>query len=83
MVLEPEAPAGGCLPSSPIPPHHQLCPVPSPANLHDFFSVAALGITFSDSVSCCVKKLLSELLKGKSPSLNFYPQLLADELVIT
>lgn len=48
-----------------------------------FFSIAALGITFNDSVSCCVKKLLSELLKGKSPPLNFYPQLLADELVIT
>jgi len=36
-----------------------------------FPPVAALGITFSDSVSCCVKRLLSELLKGKSPHLTF------------
>lgn len=36
-----------------------------------FFPIAALGITFNDSVSCCVKRLLSELLKGKSPHLTF------------
>lgn len=48
-----------------------------------FSSLAALGITFSDPLSCCVKKLLSESLKGKSPHLTFLLWPLADELVIT
>lgn len=48
-----------------------------------FSSLAALGITFSNPVSCCVKRLLSELLKGKSPHLSFFLWPLADELVIT
>lgn len=48
-----------------------------------FPSLAALGITFSNPVSCCVKRLLSELLKGKSLHLTFFLWPLADELVIT